>query len=977
MRLFFSVTAILFLIFSISATAQVAQRGITPPSFDKSLTDQIRTITMPSVNVSELLAEDAVDRKLGMPFRFGYPFDIDYSLENSGTWTVLPDGSRIWRLKIESPGAYSINLIYSDFYMPPGAQFFVYDDQKKMVLGAFTSQNNKDHGKFSTSPVKGDVCILEYFEPASVRGKGRLEIETIVHGYKNIFSFDVAKDALGFGSSGSCNNNVNCPEGEPWQDEKRAVAMILTSGGSRICTGALVNNVREDATPYFLTANHCLGGEATWIFMFNYESPDCSNTDGPTSYTVSGSTLLSNYSSSDFALLELSSQPPDYYNVYYAGWSAEDIASQTSTAIHHPSGDIKKISFDYDSVTSTNYLSTSGTTHWRVGNWEDGTTEPGSSGSPLFDQNHRIVGQLHGGYASCASITADWYGKVARSWNGGGSISSQLKFWLDMDNTGVLTLDGFDPNVGVSISHTPLENTVDTVNNYEVICSITSRFDLVTDSLLLHYEIDDYWTILPLLPTGTEDEYGAEIPAQDGGTVIDYYISAQNVQGYYDTTAIYTFEVLNVPSIVISPASLDETMLPDDSTYDTLYIGNIGKGNLDYSLSLDYDLVKLSDPLFQKLVENNRIAPAIHSYPAEYSTSTEAKGTESGIIGSSVDKGAGGPDNFGYYWIDSDEPDGPSFDWEDISGYGTDITSGLDDDNYVGPYYVGFAFSFYENIYDSLYIGSNGIVGFDTAAMKARTEQAFPNPLTPNNIIAWLWDDLDITNVSNPGGAVYIDANQNRCIIQFDNFPEYNGSAGDVVTGQVILYPDGNIELKYFSIASGFDVTSCGVGIENADATDGLQVVYDAPYLHDSLEILITRPHLWLSLSKGEGSLSQNTEDTIICTYSTTDMENGTYNADIIIASNDPDSPDSLLTVPVTLTVSGTGPSYICGDVNGDELVNLIDINYMIGYLYYEGPAPDPIESGDLNGDGNLNLLDISYAIAYLYQSGPEPICEN
>ena len=204
---------------------------------------------------------------------------------------------------------------------------------------------------------------------------------------------------------------MSCSEALEWQDEIRSVAMILTSGGSRICTGSLVNNASQDLTPYFLTANHCLGGNNSWIFMFNYESPTCSNQNGPTNMTLSGSSLLANSSSSDVALLLLNESPPENYNVHFAGWDVSGNIPSIPVGIHHPSGDIKKISFDYDNASNSG-------NYWDVDSWDDGTTEPGSSGSPLFDgQTHRIIGQLYGGVASCTNFGYDTYGKTSVSWN--------------------------------------------------------------------------------------------------------------------------------------------------------------------------------------------------------------------------------------------------------------------------------------------------------------------------------------------------------------------------------------------------------------------------------------------------------------------------------------------------------------------------------------------------------------------------------
>lgn len=443
--LFTTVLALALLVMAGSSMAQISTGG-TPLTFSKPLRGGIPSLAMPAIDVEALLAEDEEDGKLGIPLRFGYPFEVDYNLDNAGAWEDFPDGGRLWRLRIECPGAYSINLVYRHFWLPEGARFFIYNEDRSMVIGAFTSANNKEYKKFSTRPVKGDVSVLEYHEPAGVDRPGGISIERIVHAYRDLFSWGTVKGALDFGESGWCNINVNCPEGADWEAEKRSVAMILTGGGYRLCSGLMVNNVRQDNTPYFLTARHCLGSEETWVFMFNYESPTCDNIDGPTSMTVSGSTLIAKYTYSDFALLLLSAEPPGAYQVYYNGWSAVDQPSPWAVGIHHPSGDIKKISFDHDPVTSTGYLqSSSGYSHWRVGQWEEGTTEPGSSGSPLFDNDHRVVGQLHGGYASCTNIAADWYGKFSKSWDWRSDPSERLKDWLDPDNTGTLVLNGWDP----------------------------------------------------------------------------------------------------------------------------------------------------------------------------------------------------------------------------------------------------------------------------------------------------------------------------------------------------------------------------------------------------------------------------------------------------------------------------------------------------------------------------------------------------
>jgi len=438
----------IFLVVIVSISiAQISVKSTPKSLMFNDINQNVPNINLNTIDIEALLIEDEIEQMdKSIPFRFGTPIEVNYNLDNSGEWIETELG-RIWRISITSKSAYSMNLIYDRFILPEGAEMFVYDENMNTILGAFTSANNKDYYTFSTAPTKGDMTIIEYFEPYDVEFNGELSISHVIHGYKDVFF----NDTRGYGDSGSCNNNVNCIEFSNWSDDVRSVAMILTSTGSRLCTGSLINNVRQDLTPYFLTANHCLGGDQNWIFMFNYESPGCTNQNGPTNMTVQGSTRLVNSSSSDVALLRLEETPPLEYEVHYAGWDASGTTPSTPVGIHHPSGDIKKISFDYNNASNAG-------NYWDVNQWEDGTTEPGSSGSPLFDGNtQRIIGQLYGGTASCTSITYDTYGKFSTSWNLG------LSDYLDPDNTGTNFIDGInaidlpDPELSFNAPNLDLE----------------------------------------------------------------------------------------------------------------------------------------------------------------------------------------------------------------------------------------------------------------------------------------------------------------------------------------------------------------------------------------------------------------------------------------------------------------------------------------------------------------------------------------
>lgn len=380
------------------------------------------TVMMPEVDEQALLAEDEARAAQGIkgPYRFGFNHATDLSLTNSGAWHEFPNGDRVWRIAIQCPRAYSINFEFSEYVVPDGAEVFVYNDLGEHI-GAFNAESNPGNTVLGVTQLPGERITIEYVEPAAVRGLGSLRIGQVTHAYRDLF-----KSAKGLGDSGSCNNNVICPVGDPWRPQIRSVAMI-TVGGNGICTGTLINNCEEDGTPYFLTANHCLGsGTSTWVFRFNWQSPVCNtNNNGPTNQTVSGAALRVNSSATDVALLQLNAVPPASYNVFYSGWDRSTAIPSSVVGIHHPAGDVKKISFDNNPLTTSAYLGNpgSGNNFWRVGNWEDGTTEGGSSGSAIFNPQGLVVGQLYGGFASCSSITADYYGRFNLSY-------PQLQPWL-------------------------------------------------------------------------------------------------------------------------------------------------------------------------------------------------------------------------------------------------------------------------------------------------------------------------------------------------------------------------------------------------------------------------------------------------------------------------------------------------------------------------------------------------------------------
>lgn len=378
---------------------------------------------------------------------FAYPFDILLNANQKGTWETLNNGSRIWRLTLYSPGALSLNLIFSRFVLPEGACLYLYTPDYQIVRGAFTSKNQTASGVLATMPLPGDRITVELNLPANPEFLPILEISKVSHDFKGFFNSDTAKPA-----SGDCNVDINCPAGSYWQTEKKAVVKFIR-GGVWLCSGALINNTRIDGKPLLLTANHTIGSESQaqqTVFFFRYERPSCGSGTGSLQYTLSGSKLLASTAKLDFSLVELSSAPPKSYEPFFAGWDRRIVSFlDTVSCIHHPSGDSKKISKCYSRVVTANFGGGYDTnTHWIISNWDVGTTEGGSSGSPLFNTDHRIVGDLTGGDASCSYNFNDYFQKFSVSWDRYPDSIAQLKCWLDPDQTGVSVLNGFDPFSG-------------------------------------------------------------------------------------------------------------------------------------------------------------------------------------------------------------------------------------------------------------------------------------------------------------------------------------------------------------------------------------------------------------------------------------------------------------------------------------------------------------------------------------------------
>ena len=421
--------------------------GGTPASFciSKKSFAIIPFIDMEPVDNNKLLMDELSERRHLKSFRFAKSFNVDLSSSNTGFW--VDDGDmKIWRIGIRSQGAFSLNLLFDKMIIPQGASLFIYNPGHSKILGAFTSNSEQSSGSFSTSPIAGDEIVVEYNEPKSATYSGDLHISSVNHDYKNIFG------TRPLGESGLCNMDVYCPNAVNYLIEKQSVVSILINGNT-LCTGSLINNTKQDKTPYLLTAGHCIESQSDAqhsVFCFNYESPACgygkSSINGFADQTLSGAILKARSDSLDFSLVELETSPPPAFRPYFAGWDHSSSIPTSTATITHPRGDVKKISKDNNPPTigsfDNNFKANS---FWIIGKWEIGTTEGGSSGGALLNQNKHIIGTLTGGTSTCTDPTNDLFAIFYKQWDSEKGSANQLKPWLDPNNTNVTELQGLSP----------------------------------------------------------------------------------------------------------------------------------------------------------------------------------------------------------------------------------------------------------------------------------------------------------------------------------------------------------------------------------------------------------------------------------------------------------------------------------------------------------------------------------------------------
>jgi hypothetical protein len=419
---------------SVPISAQIQQPG-TPPSFRGGhlLPLDAPAVVLPAPDVGRLLQED--EARNNWPLRYGAVIPTAFSCETTGRWDELPSGELVWRLRILSPGARSLGVFFDQYDLAPSGELYLYDPGRGTVLGAFTRATRQPNGALTVQPLLGDQIVIEYVQAKDDAFRPTLRIGEVVHDYRGIL--DQVEVESPQSLLAGCLVDVNCPAGANYQDIKRSVIVVIAGGV--LCSAGLLTNTAHDGTPFFLTANHC-GNMTNVVAIFNYENAVCGVSGASQSQTVSGATLLAASNTYDSQLYRLSSAPPAAYQAFFAGWDRGTRQPKPAISLSHPNGLPKKIARDDDAPVQSGF-------DYRV-TWEMGKLEPGSSGSPLFNGEKRVIGP-----ACCVSdfnCRSQWanYGRF-----GGFYDQRSLGRWLDPLGTDPVSANGFDPYHGQAFAY--------------------------------------------------------------------------------------------------------------------------------------------------------------------------------------------------------------------------------------------------------------------------------------------------------------------------------------------------------------------------------------------------------------------------------------------------------------------------------------------------------------------------------------------
>lgn len=433
----------------------------------------------PVEKIRQILEEEQNNTSVLKAWIFAAIIETELKPQTSGQWDTIPGKGYVWRLGIHAENALSLNLLIENYRMLPGMALYAYTRTRELTAGPFDSRNNANGGILPVMSLPGDMIVVEWNIPfnsklTSSNPSGfsilnyQFSITSVGYGFRDITE---RRKTQVQPTADTCNVDIKCKTGNHWQREERSVVRLETikKDGVGWCTGTLVNQAVEAnrKKPYILTAYHCIQNDImaqSTTFVFQYEKEYCDGNSVPLPVGIAGSSLVATKMELDFSLLEISDNISNENRPFYAGWTTSNDVPHKVTGIHHPQGDVKKISVANQPLISASFSSPIDNlfcdkdVHWKVSRWDEGVTEAGSSGSPIFDVSHRIVGLLSGGIAVCLNPINDYYSRFNKQWDKYPLATESLKPWLNPDNKPITSLWGYDPV-------TSFEGQCDTLRN--------------------------------------------------------------------------------------------------------------------------------------------------------------------------------------------------------------------------------------------------------------------------------------------------------------------------------------------------------------------------------------------------------------------------------------------------------------------------------------------------------------------------------
>lgn len=430
----------------------------------------------------------------------------------------------------------------------------------------------------------------------------------------------------------------------------------------------------------------------------------------------------------------------------------------------------------------------------------------------------------------------------------------------------------------------PFDSSMNGVTGYDIRYSTTP----ITDTTAFN-------NAMPLTFVGQPDTTGAtesfDVDGLNFSTTYYFAIICKDVWGNKSNLSNPASGATWIaPQISVTPNSISQILTPQMVVNDTVLISNttVNPSTLDFTVSLENNT-------FPGGFLSAKLIPMINADMENNEESTKDNPID--IPGLSIE-GQGGPDLFGYKWIDSDEPNGPTYVWNDIVSTGTEVTNWVAtgtfsarDEGYAGPLPIGFNFKFYGNPKNQVYVSSNGLLMFNTVSTNIFSNVTIPNAAVPNEYIAPFWDDLD----GSAAGTVHYKSEVDKFILQFTNWRKYAATTS-ALTFQIVLHQSGKIVYYYNNMTA--TLNSATIGIENAAGNDGLLVAYNATYIQNGKAVQFAAEPDWLGSNTLSGRIYNGNSVAMQLTFRSEDFPLGNYSMDVIVNSNAGALP---ITVPVTM----------------------------------------------------------------------------